>query len=85
MENAKWKMQSGKCKVQSEKGLFYMKKCKDCGSDEFITKPNSYEIHKIIDGKLCFQRNELINNDIKLYCRNCGKEYSFGSFENFEN
>ena len=51
-------------------------KCKSCGNDdEFITQPNSYEIHKVIDGKLQYQKNEIIDDEFKLYCRKCSEEF----------
>jgi len=46
-----------------------------CGSTEYITDLNSYDIYEIIDGKLEFQRSELINDKIKFYCRECGEEF----------
>ncbi len=46
-------------------------KCKVCGCDEFITNPNKYDIYKIINGKLEFQRSELIDDKIELFCREC--------------
>jgi hypothetical protein len=45
-----------------------------CGSVEFATNLNSYDIYEIIDGKLEFQRVEPINDEIKFYCRKCGEE-----------
>ena len=48
-------------------------KCKVCGCDEFITNPNKYDIYKIINGKLEFQRSELIEDKIELFCRECFK------------
>lgn len=46
--------------------------CK-CGSDEFITKPNQYDIYQIIDGKLEFIKSEFTWDEEKLYCRGCCK------------
>lgn len=51
-----------------------MNQCK-CGNDEFITKPNSYDIYQIIEGNLEYQRCQLIEDELILYCRNCGKPY----------
>jgi hypothetical protein len=47
--------------------------CK-CGSTEFITAPNSYDVYELINRKLEFQRTELIEEELKLYCRECGEE-----------
>lgn len=55
----------------------YMKqstKCKNCGCDEFITKPNKYDVYQFIDGKLEQIKSEMTNDEFKLYCRNCAKE-----------
>ena len=57
-------------------------KCKVCGCDEFITTPNKYDIYKIINGKLEFQRSELIEDEIELFCRDCFKVIEFYSKRN---
>lgn len=51
--------------------------CEYCGCDEFITKPNKYDIYKIIDGKPELQNSELINEKIELFCRECSKKLEF--------
>lgn len=49
--------------------------CKECGNDsEFITQPNKYEIYEVVDGELEHQKTELINEEFKLYCRDCSTE-----------
>jgi len=48
----------------------------ECGSREFITKPNHYDIYEIIDGRLAFQRSEPVDDEFVLYCRECGAEYT---------
>jgi hypothetical protein len=50
-------------------------KCINCGCQEFVTQPNSYDIYKVVNGKLEFQESELIDNKFILYCRECGKRY----------
>jgi len=49
-------------------------KCKVCGCNEFITNPNKYDTYKIINGKLEFQRSELIDDKIELFCRECSRK-----------
>ncbi len=49
-------------------------RCPVCGSNEFITPLNSYDIYQFIDGELSFIRSELTNEPFKLFCRECGKE-----------
>lgn len=51
-----------------------MNPCK-CGSNEFVTKPNSYDVYRIADGRLEFQRSELVEDELVLFCRECGKRY----------
>ena len=46
--------------------------CK-CGSNEFITKPNQYDVYQIIDSNLEFQNSEFIDDKEHIYCRDCGK------------
>ncbi|MDR1724902.1 MAG: hypothetical protein LBR28_00715 [Bacteroidales bacterium] len=46
----------------------------ECGSVEFITKPNQYDVYEIIDGKPEFVHSEEVYDKIVLYCRECGKE-----------
>ncbi len=50
-----------------------MKECK-CSSNEFITQLNSYDLYQVVDGKLKFQKSEIINEKTKFFCRECGTE-----------
>jgi len=47
-------------------------KC-ECGSDEFISEPNSYDI-VIVEEEIIIDHKEIIETS-KYYCRECGKEY----------
>lgn len=47
-------------------------KC-ECGSDEFISEPNSYDI-VIVEEEIRIDHSEIIETS-KYYCRECGKEY----------
>lgn len=49
-------------------------KCKTCGCAEFITKPNQYDIYKVIKGKVIFERTESVNEDFELFCRDCSEK-----------
>lgn len=51
-----------------------MDNCLTCGSGEFITQPNSYDIYTIESGQLILQRSEYTDEQIKLFCRECGVE-----------
>jgi hypothetical protein len=46
----------------------------ECGSVEFITEPNRYDIYEIIDGRLELYYSENTDEKFKLFCRECGKE-----------
>jgi hypothetical protein len=48
----------------------------ECGSDEFVTKPNAYAVYKVINGKISFLTQEFIEEATMLYCRNCGKQHN---------
>jgi hypothetical protein len=54
----------------------------ECGSDEFITNLNAYDVYEVIDGKLSFVKQEHIEEKDLLYCRACGKEYTEPVLEN---
>lgn len=55
-----------------------MKPCK-CGHTEFVTNSNSYDVYQIINNKLEFIKSELIEDNLKFYCRNCGEELNAAS------
>ena len=46
----------------------------ECGSDEFITKPNAYDVYKVNNGIISHITQEYVEEATLLYCRNCGKE-----------
>jgi hypothetical protein len=54
-----------------------IKPCK-CGSIEFISQPNRYDIYEIIDDKLVLMSSEFIDDEEKLYCRECSRELKNG-------
>ena len=49
------------------------KPCK-CGSDEFVSQPNRYDTYQIINKKLELIDSHFTEEEIKLYCRECGEE-----------
>jgi hypothetical protein len=51
-----------------------MKACK-CGSTEFVSNLNSYDVFELIEGKLLFKRTEISDDIIRIYCSKCYKEY----------
>jgi hypothetical protein len=53
-----------------------IKPCK-CGSVEFITKPNQYDVYQIIDKKLELTDTLSTEEELKLFCRECSKEVVF--------
>lgn len=46
-----------------------------CGSKEFITQPNQYDLYKLVDNKIKFQKSLSTDDKLILYCRECGKIY----------
>ena len=46
-------------------------KCPHCGSEEFITQPNRYDVYVAKEGKIRFSHSEIIDDAIELYCREC--------------
>jgi len=46
----------------------------ECGSIEFVTEPNQYDIYKIIEGVLFLIEAVDTHEVTKLFCRECGKE-----------
>jgi len=51
----------------------HTKPCK-CGSIDFVSKPNRYDIYQIIEGSLQLIQSPFTEEEIKLYCRECGEE-----------
>lgn len=51
-----------------------LKPC-ECGSTEFCTEPNQYDIYELINGKLEWIEATGTNDEFILYCRDCGEEY----------
>jgi uncharacterized protein YbaR (Trm112 family) len=52
-----------------------LRPCK-CGSIEFITRPNQYDVYEIIDNNLELIRTEDTYEENILYCRECGDVYN---------
>jgi len=48
-------------------------KCPNCGSNEFITEPNQYDILEFSKDGFETISTESID-DYKIFCRECGKE-----------
>lgn len=43
--------------------------CKECGGEEFITKPNSYDVYAVLDNKLIFQKSKIVDaKNKRLFC-----------------
>jgi hypothetical protein len=50
-----------------------MKPCK-CGSTEFVSNPNSYDVFELVDGKLEFIGREFADEEEEIFCRECTKK-----------
>lgn len=48
-------------------------KCPNCGSAEFVTEPNQYDILIFKKNNFIIQSTEQID-DYRIYCRECGKK-----------
>ncbi|TAK13842.1 MAG: hypothetical protein EPO32_04005 [Anaerolineae bacterium] len=52
--------------------------CPNCGSTEFLTVLNSYEVVSLVDGKWQIIRTELVNDDEDyVTCSECGEDVDF--------
>ncbi|MDD3625869.1 MAG: hypothetical protein PHV06_00985 [bacterium] len=49
-------------------------KCPHCGSTEFITKPDQHNIGHIENGEFIIEHTESVDEEEKIFCRNCGEE-----------
>lgn len=47
--------------------------CPQCGSDEFVTQPDSYAVYCAEGDSLGFSRTVLTNDEFRLSCRECGE------------
>ena len=57
--------------------------CPHCGDESFITKPNAYDVYDAVGDKLFRrQRPELIDDELELYCRECGERAPLSFEEN---
>jgi len=52
-------------------------KCKECGSTEFISQPNRYDIYEVRNKKIVYVDSEQVDDKLTLYCRNCSEELEF--------
>ncbi len=52
----------------------------NCNCEEFITKPIRYDCYEIIDDKLAYIQTERVDERIRLFCRDCGKELENAEF-----
>ena len=48
--------------------------CNKCSCDEFVSKPNRYDVYQIVEGRLQLIQSPFTEKEIKLYCRECGEE-----------
>lgn len=49
-------------------------KCPICGSTEFISNPNRYDIFNFIDGEFKIKSSNFVNDEDKVFCRECSTE-----------
>ena len=53
--------------------------CENCGNNEFVTKPNHFDLFSAEDGKLIFQESMLVEDDsqTELFCFECDEKLEF--------
>jgi len=56
----------------------------ECGCKEFIDKPSGYNIYQLVNGVLVLCNTEWINDESKVFCRDCGKEYEYDDCRKLE-
>ncbi len=57
--------------------------CPHCGADGFCTMPNAYDIYEAIGDKLFRrQKSEYTDEELELYCRECGERAPLSFEEN---
>lgn len=49
-------------------------KCPNCGSEEFVSSLNSYDILIFDNSEFQVIKSELANIDNEIYCRECGEQ-----------
>lgn len=50
-----------------------IKSCK-CGSIDFASLPNRYDVYQIIDGKLELINSPFTQEEIQVFCCECGEK-----------
>jgi len=55
--------------------------CPHCGSKQFITNPNCYDVYEIVNGRFDYIKSELIGEELRLYCRECGDLFDEAEIE----
>lgn len=48
--------------------------CPKCGSESFVTDPNRYDVLKFVEGDFQIEKSEFINDECRVFCRECGTE-----------
>ncbi len=51
--------------------------CPKCGSEQFITEPNQYDVISFEDGNFNVIRSESTDDGYKVFCENCDEEIDF--------
>ena len=48
-------------------------KCKKCDCQEFVTKPNRYDVYGVVDGETVLLHSDFIPGQPELFCRECSQ------------
>ncbi|MBI5779606.1 MAG: hypothetical protein HZA49_09165 [Planctomycetes bacterium] len=49
-------------------------KCPGCNSEDFVSGPNRYDLLKFVSGNFEVAKSELIDEERRVFCRECGNE-----------
>lgn len=51
--------------------------CPKCGSTEFLTEPNQYDVISFVNGNFNVIRSESTDDEYKVFCQECYEEIDF--------
>lgn len=58
-------------------------KCPNCGSEEFVSSLNSYDLLIFKDSKFHVVRSELADIEEEIFCRECGEQVDTETSEEY--
>ncbi len=49
-------------------------RCPSCNSEDFVTKPNRYDLLEFVAGNFEVVKSEFTEEERRIFCRECGDE-----------